>query len=605
MKEKKIPLRNEVKEKDKWDLSTLYKSESEWEKDYELLKKEIDEYSKFRGNLSKSIDFLISAIEFDLSFSRRFEKLYTYAHLKSDEDKTNSKYFSLVEKSMILHTKASSESSFLNPEIQSLPEDRKFELMKNSKYEKYKFYFEELFRYKPHTRSIEVEEILAMGGDAIGAASDIFSQLDNADLNFGIIENEKGEKIELSHGNFNSCLQSRDRSFRKRAFEKYYSVYDAHKHTIATSFSSSVKKDKFYANVRNFNSCREASLFANNVNPKVYDSLISAVTSNIDPLVKYLNFRKKVLGLDDLHFYDTYLPLVSSVNFTMSYEEGVQTCCEALEILGEEYVSTLRKGLLEGWVDRYENRGKRSGAYSSGCYDSYPYILLNYDENNINSLFTLIHEAGHSMHTHYSKTQPYMYSSYSIFVAEVASTFNEVLLSNYLLQKFKNDNSMTSYILNRQIDDIRGTMIRQTMFAEFEDVMHKFADRDEPISLELIRSEYRTLLSKYFKNGIVIDDLLELEALRIPHFYSAFYVYQYATGISAAISLAKKVLSGDKNSKSDYLKFLSLGGSVYPVDGLKIAGVDMTQPEPVNNAVNYFGELVDKFISNFSFSGKS
>jgi oligoendopeptidase F len=578
----------------------LYKNTEEWNADYDSVSRDLSQYNQFRGRLGESKEILLAAIEFDLSISRRIEKLYTFAHLKSDQDKTDSSALALLEHATMLHTKAGELSSYIVPEIQMIPDEILKSYLADPKFNLYGFHFEKLLRFKPHTRSPEVEELLAGASDVLDAASDIFGQLDNADLNFGEIIDHQETAHELSHGNFISFLMSPNPSVRKNAFKQYYKQYDAHKHSIAASFASSLKKDRFKSKARYFASSRQAALFTDNVEEIVYDNLIQSVRGSINPLVKYLNFRRETLGLKELHFYDTYCPLVGSVQFKMSYQEAVETCVAALSVLGEEYTSVLKQGLLGGWVDRYENRGKRSGAYSSGCPDSYPYILLNYEETNINSLYTLIHEAGHSMHSYFSwKNQPYVYSNYAIFVAEVASTFNEILLSDYLLKKYQNNNAMRSYILNREIDDIRGTLIRQTMFADFEKVIHQIADNEEAVTLKVLREEYRKLLETYFGGAIIIDSELELEALRIPHFYRAFYVYKYATGISAAIALAKKVTSGCAKSREQYLKFLSLGGSHFPVEELKIAGVDMTNFEPVNRALEYFRTTVDEFIATF------
>jgi oligoendopeptidase F len=504
-------------------------------------------------------------------------------------------YEELYQRAITIHTAAAERSSFMVPEMQSLDEKTASAYLADPKLSQYKFYLEKIFRYRSHTRSHEIEELLAMSGEVHHAASEIFSQLDNADLTFGSLTDDNGDTCELTHGNFSSFLQSPDRNLRIKAFTQYYETYNAHKHTIAASLSSSIKKDRLHARIRRFESARVKSLFSDNVTPAVYDNLISTVHGRIDPLVKYLNLRKKNLGVSELHIYDTYIPLVKEIKFSMPYDEAAQTCVEAVKPLGEDYCETLRKGLSGGWVDRYENKGKRSGAYSSGCYDSPPYILMNYKDDNINSLYTLIHEAGHSMHSYYShKTQPYHYGDYTIFVAEVASTFNETLLSHYLLERYRDNKPMRAYVLNREIDNIRGTLYRQTMFAEFEKITHEIIERDEPLTLGVLRREYRKLLEIYFGGVLAIDEQLDLECLRIPHFYSAFYVYKYATGISAAIALADKVLKEGKPACEAYRKFLTLGGTMFPIDELKVAGVDMQSPEPVVKALDHFAQLVDE-----------
>ncbi len=596
----RIPERSEIPEAHRWDLGPLFENDDEWERLFGELEKRIEGYTAYRGRLGESLAVFKEALEFDLSLSRELERLYTYAHLKSDEDKTNQRYMGLYGRAMNLYNRASELSSFMTPEIQALPDDTARAYMDDASMKDYRFMLEKIFRYKPHTLSAEMEELLAMGGELAQAPSQFFSQLDNADLSFGTVTDDAGREVELSHGNFVSFLMSPSREVRKNAFERYYRAYEVHRHSIAAAFAYSVKKDRFYARARKFESCRAAALFGDNVPGEVYDNLVATVRKNNAPLFKYLAFRKEALGLPALHFYDTYVPIIPDVPFSMSYEEAVETCVAALAPLGEDYTKTLRAGLLGGWVDRYENRGKRSGAYSSGCYDSPPYILMNYRDDTINSLYTLIHEAGHSMHSHYSaKAQPYHYHEYTIFVAEVASTFNEALLSAYLLEKYAGDARMRAYILNREIDDIRGTLFRQTMFAEFEKLSHELVEKNDPLTLETVRGVYRRLLEEYFGDSIVIDDALSLECLRIPHFYSAFYVYKYATGISAALALAQKVLAEGAPARERYLRFLSLGGTMFPIDELIEAGVDMRNPGPIENAIRYFGRLVDELMETY------
>jgi oligoendopeptidase F len=595
MKTETLVSRSQVNPAHTWDLTPLFTADTQWDSLYAEIERDADGYAQFEGRLGESAALFLKAIEFDLAISRRCERLFTYAHLRNDEDKTDSIHQSRYDRAISLHTTVAEKSSYIVPEIQSLDDATVQAYLCDPALAAYRFFLEKIIRYKPHTRSKEVEHLLAQAGEIHGTASEIFSQLDDADLTFGTIT-AKGETIQLTHGNFGSLLQNPDRGTRKAVFDQYYGVYDAHRYTLAASLGASIKKDRFYTKVRSYPSCIEGSLFSDNVSLSVYDSLINSVRSQMAPLVKYLEHRKRILGIDELHMYDTYVPLVSDIPFSMSYEEAVAACCDALAPLGSDYVETMRKGLLEGWVDRYENKGKRSGAYSSGCYDSPPYILMNYRDDNINSVYTLIHEAGHSMHSHYSHTtQPYHESGYTIFVAEVASTFNETLLSHHLLKRYENDKAMRSYILNREIDNIRATLYRQTMFAEFEKITHAMAEHNEPLTLDAFRSVYRSLLETYFGGALTIDNTLELECLRIPHFYNAFYVYKYATGISAAIALAEKVLHEGEPARGAYRKFLTLGGSLFPIDELKVAGVDMSKPETVNLALAHFSKLVDEF----------
>jgi oligoendopeptidase F len=595
MNEKKIPLRSEVKKEDQWDLDYLYKSDDDWEKHYNDVDQKIKGYDDYKGKLNESFELFKAALDFDMEISRQLEKLYTYAHLKNDEDKTNQIYSGMFQKALNLHSRISEASSFITPEIQSVPDKLLKSFMEKDSVSDYRFMLEKIVRNKPHTRSLEVEQVLAMATEVRQAPMQIFSQLDNADLKFGKIQNDKGEVVELSHGNFISFLTSPSREIRKNAFKTFYQAYEDHKYSISAALSASIKKDCFVSKVKKFKTCREAALFPDNVSVDVYDNLIETVKANLGPLFRYLDFRKKTLGLENLHFYDTYVPVVKEVDFKMPYDEAVEVCLKALAPLGKEYVSILEKGLKGGWVDKYENKGKRSGAYSSGCYDSPPYILLNYNENTINSLFTLIHEAGHSMHSYYScKNQPYAANSYTIFVAEVASTLNETLLGKYLLDLYKDDPKMKAYIVNREIDNIRGTMFRQTMFAEFEKISHDMAEKNQPLTLDTITGEYKKLLEIYFGDTMVIDDELCLECLRIPHFYSPFYVYKYATGIAAAIAVCDRILSKGGAAIDDYLNFLKMGGSDFPINELKTAGVDMNSPEPVVNAIRHFEGLVNR-----------
>lgn len=601
MPKKTIPERKDISEDHKWNLAELFASDNDWETEFNDVNKEADHYSKFKGRLCESIGVFQETLDFHLQLTRKIERLYTYAHLKSDEDKSNQLYMGLHQRAVSLYTRASEQASFITPEIQSIPEKIMNTYLKENSLKEFRFFLEKILRYKPYTRNEAEEQILAMSREMASAPSQVFGQLDNVDLSFGTIVDESGKEVELSHGNFTTFLINPNRSIREKAFFQYYQAYENHKHTVAATLASSSKKDLFYSRARNFENCRQSALFSDNVPESVYDNLIETVKNNLAPLFKYLEFKKKVLGLPDLHFYDSYVPIVSDIEFHMHYDEAVEVCTRALEALGTEYTKILEGGLRGGWVDRYENRGKRSGAYSSGCYDSPPYILLNYEESNINSLYTLIHEAGHSMHSYYSKKhQPYVDHDYTIFVAEVASTFNEDLLSRYLLNLYKDDAKMRAYILNREIDNLRATLYRQTMFAEFEKIIHQIVEASEPLTLEVFTDCYRKLLETYFGDTLTLDPQLSLECLRIPHFYSAFYVYKYATGVSAASALADKVIKVGEPAREAYLNFLKLGGSKFPLDELQDAGVDMSSPEPVERALRHFDNIVDQLIAELS-----
>jgi oligoendopeptidase F len=600
MPKKMIPVRKEIENDQKWDLTPLFESDETWEALYAEIEKEIGSYNNFKGKMGQSSNVFKDTLEFHLRVSRRIEKLYTYAHLKSDEDKSNQFYLGLYQRAVNLHTRASELSSFLKPEIQTIPDDIMHKFMTDKAMRDVRFFLEKILRDKPHTLGETVEQILAMSQEVTQASVQVFGQLDNVDLNFGTILDDSGTEIELSHGNFSTFLINPNRAIRKTAFFQYYKAYEDHKNTLAATLAYSVKKDRFYAKVRKFENCRAAALFHDNVPETVYDNLVETIKSNLSPLFKYLVFRKQALGLAELHHYDTYVPVVQNVDFHMPYEMAVDVSVKALAPLGQDYTRKLRQGLLGRWVDRYENRGKRSGAYSSGCYDSPPYILLNYEENNINSLYTLIHEAGHSMHSYYSnKNQPYVDHDYTIFVAEVASTFNEILLSRHLLQFYEAKPEMKAFIINREIDNIRGTFFRQTMFADFEKLIHHVIEQNKPLTRDVITEKYRELLQTYFGDTLFLDPELALECLRIPHFYSAFYVYKYATGISAAIALANKVITEGTPARNAYINFLKLGGSKFPLDELLEAGVDMRSPEPIERAVAHFENLVDQLIAEY------
>ena len=600
MKKKLIPARKDIPDDHKWDLTPLFNNDEDWEVLFGEVEREFESYSDFKGRLKDSLSVFRNAIEFHLMTTRTVEKLYTYAHLKSDEDKSNQFYLGMHQRAINLFTRASEISSFMTPEIQSLPDDVIHAYLEDVAISEYRFYLEKILRYKPHTRTESEERILAMSRELANAPGQVFGQLDNVDLHFGTLSDESGKEIELSHGNFTTFLMNPKREIRQKAFFQYYQAYENHKHTLAATLAHSIKRDHFYSRVRQFDNCRASALFTDNVPESVYDNLIDTVKSNLAPLFKYFDFRKQVLGVSELHFYDTYVPIVRDIDFHMPYETAVDVCISAMAPLGEEYTETLKNGLMGGWVDRYENRNKRSGAYSSGCYDSPPYILLNYEENNMNSLYTLIHEAGHSMHSYYSnQNQPYVDHDYTIFVAEVASTFNEDFLSRYLLQFYKDDPRMKVCILNREIDNIRATLFRQTMFAEFEKITHNIIEENRPLTLDVIKEKYRQLLETYFGGTIRIDEQLDLECLRIPHFYSAFYVYKYATGVSAAIALADNVITEGQLARQAYLNFLKLGGGKFPLDELLDTGLDMHTPEPIQKAIAHFANLLDQLIAEY------
>ena len=588
-----LTTRDAIPANDTWDLDGLYASGETWQVDFQSLESQMQQYTSFQGTLGDSAAKLKTCLEFDMAFSRTLEKVHTFAHLRNDEDKTNNLHQGNYEKVTRLLTQYQQARSFINSEIMEIPEATMQRFLDHPELELYRLYLERQLRYRKHTLSKKEEALLAATSEIARAPQNAFGMLDNADLKLGTVKDEEGKEIAITHGNLQSLLQKQDRRVRKEAFETFYKAYEDHKFTYSTLLSSSLKKDTFYAQAKNYSSVREMNLFYENIPVEVYDNLIQTVRNHLDPLYQYFDIRKRILGLDELHAYDNNVPLVKDLEWNMPYEEAVDNICEALGPLGSDYVGIVKAGLLDRrWVDRYENKGKRSGAYSSGCYDSDPYILMNYLDDNINSVYTLAHEAGHSMHSYSSnKNQPYIYADYTIFVAEVASTFNEALLTRYFLnQDISRD--MRIYLICREIDNLRGTLIRQTMFAEFEHQIYQAAESGQPMTVETFREIYTKLLETYFGDGVVLDPCLSLECLRIPHFYFGFYVYKYATGISAAYALANKVLNGGKKELSAYLNFLKSGGSKFPIDLLKSAGVDMSSPKPIETALGKFGELV-------------
>ena len=487
-----------------------------------------------------------------------------------------------------LLTKISEAASFLSPEIQAIPDEKFSRFLEDPALAAWKTALKKIRRMKPHVLSEREERLLALGSSALDGYDDTFSQLTDVDMKFGVLTDEKGQEKPLTQSSYSSFLVKRDHALRKRAFHQFYAEFQDHQFTLAASLSYSVKADVFRARARNHPSALEASLFRDDVPIAVYDGLISAVRKNLAPLFRYYEVRRRVLGLDELHPYDTYVPLVAEIESHVTFDEAIEQILAAFAPLGPEYITNLSEGLRGRWCDRYETKGKRSGAFSSGSFGAPPYILMNYKSDVFSDVYTLAHEAGHSMHTWFAqRSQTFQDYDYPIFLAEVASTFNEELLTHHLLEKTE-DKKMRAYIINRQIDDFRGTLFRQTMFAEFEKIIHAIEERGEALTLDVFKSEYRALLQSYFGDGVVLDPQLDLECLRIPHFYNAFYVYKYATGISAAVALAERVLAQTPGSVEAYLNFLKSGGSKFPLETLQAAGVDMTTSAPIESALRLF-----------------
>jgi oligoendopeptidase F len=595
MHETKIPTRDEIPETDKWDLSHLFSNVDKWSEDFAWIQATYPRLTNWKGRLGQSADTLAEMLEFEKALDLKIERVYHFASLQLAEDGANPDYLARIAQLQNLLTTIGEVAAFITPEIQAIDDETFARFLEDPALKNWRVRLHKIRRLKPHVLSEKEERLLALGSAALDGYDDAFSQLTNVDMKFGLLRDEKGEERPLTQSSFSSFLVKRDHDLRKRAFHQFYAEFQDHQFTLASALAYSVKADVFRARARNYPSALEASLFKDDIPVAVYDGLIAAVRQNLAPLFRYYDLRRRVLGLSELHQYDTYVPLVAEIETNVSFEEAIDKVLASLAPLGTEYVESLGEGLRGRWCDRYESKGKRSGAFSSGSYGAPPYILMNYKRDVFSDVYTLAHEAGHSMHTWYSqRTQLYQDADYPIFLAEVASTFNEELLTHYLLEQ-TGDPKMRAYIINRQIDDIRGTLFRQTMFAEFEKVIHAIEERGDPLTLDIFKSEYRKLLEAYFGPGVVLDPELDLECLRIPHFYSAFYVYKYATGVSAAIALAERVLEKAPGAVEAYLGFLKSGGSRFPIETLLAAGVDMTSPGPVESALRLFdrrlGEL--------------
>ncbi|KRF52680.1 oligoendopeptidase F [Priestia megaterium] len=589
-KVKKLPSRSEIKVEDTWKLEDIFASDDAWEKEFEEVKALIPQMEKFKGKLGESAQTLYDALQEQDELTMRVSKLYTYAHMRYDQDTTNSFYQGLNDRIKTLYTQIASALSYVTPEILSIEESKIKQYMAEHKELKlYAHALDEITRERPHILSESEEALLAQASEVLGSSSNTFGMLNNADLEFPSIKDENGEEVEITHGRYIRFLESSDRRVRKEAFKAVYETYGKFKNTFASTLSGTVKKDNFSARVRHYNSARHSALSTNNIPEEVYDNLVKTVNDNLHLLHRYIDLRKKVLGIEELHMYDLYTPLVKDVKMEVTYEEAKDYILKGLKPLGEDYLNVLKEGFENRWVDVHENKGKRSGAYSSGTYGTNPYILMNW-QDNVNNLFTLAHEFGHSVHSYYTrKTQPYPYGDYSIFVAEVASTCNEALLNDYLLKTI-DDEKQRLYLLNHYLEGFRGTVFRQTMFAEFEHDVHVRAQNGEPLTPELLTKLYYDLNKKYFGDNLVIDEEIGLEWARIPHFYYNYYVYQYATGFSAAAALSKQILEEGDAAVERYVGFLKSGSSDYPIEVLKKAGVDMTTSQPIEEALAVFEE---------------
>lgn len=591
----KIPQRKDVPAKDKWNLSSIFKSDDEWEQALKEIPALSTKVAAYKGRLGESSATLLEALKALEAAELKLETVYHYASLqhKADEDDTTAT--DREGRAMIAYTNMQSELSFIDPEIQAIDESKLNSWIEAPEFADYKIYIKKLLHFKQYILSEKEERILSLQGQSAQTAETAFNVLTNVDMNktFGTVMVD-GEERQLTETTYGVFMHNQDRKVREEAYKKFYAKYEEHQNTIAALYAGNVNQDIFSMRARGYGSSLEQALYGNKVPTSVYRNLIDCIHKNLPTLHKYYKIRKRALGLDELRHYDVYVPLVKSVKTHTTYEEAVEIVRNALAPLGKEYTDRICDGLLNGWVDRYENVGKRSGAFSSGCYIGDPYILLNYNEDNIRDVFTVAHEGGHSMHSWYSvHNNPFMCYDYTIFEAEVASTFNEELVFEYLLENAKDD-EMKKYLLAMRADDILATLHRQTMFAEFELKAHELVEGGTPLTPELLRKIYRELMEMYFGEEMVFESNSDMEGLRIPHFYSSFYVYKYATGISAALALAHKVKDGGDRDREDYFRFLKSGGSRYPIESLRIAGVDMEKTEPVQAACDEFAKIVDQ-----------
>lgn len=589
-----LPIRDEIDAKYKWQLEHIYSSEDDWEADFKKIQRLSGEIAEYKGKLSGDMNALLKCLRLSDELLSLNDKLFVYARMRRDENNAQAKYQALTDRATALSTEVYASVSFIIPEIISIDEA----LLKKAIDEVeglslYKQYFLELLRQKEHILSQREEELLALSAELSNVPSDIFSMFNNADIKFAFIKDENGDEVEVTKGRYIKFLESEDRRVRKDAFEAVYSSYTAMKNTLAASLNSEIKGRKFYSSVRKYESSLSASLDNDNVSTNVYDNLINTVNKSLPLLHRYLRLRKKALKLEELHMYDLYVPLVPQPSKEIPFEESRELVLKALAPMGDKYVEDLNNAFMSGWIDVYENQGKTSGAYSWGTHLTHPYVLLNY-QGTVNDVFTLAHEMGHAMHSYYTnKTQPYIYSDYKIFVAEVASTVNESLLSHYML-KNTDDKKMKAYLLNHYLEEFRGTIFRQTMFAEFEKITHGMIAAGEALNAQEFCNIYRGLNEKYFGPETVIDEEIAMEWARIPHFYSSFYVYKYATGKSAATSLSEQILTQGAPAVERYIEFLKSGGSDYPLELLKKAGVDLSEPAPVEAAMKVFEKTLDE-----------
>lgn len=596
MDSKNLKTRDQIDNKYKWNIEAMIPDESIIDGALEDIEKQAAEYAKaYGGRLTSDAATLLSAFKERDSIWRKLEKIYVYARMRRDEDNSDSRYQAMSSKCNAVIAAVSAALAFFTPELLSASEDDVMGFVdKEPGLEEYRFAIKDTFRQKAHILSQPEENIMAQMSEVTGATNDIFTMLDNADMKFPEITDEDGDKVAVTHGNYITFMESHDRGVRKAAYEAMYDPYKILINTIATCYNYNTKSDVINARIRKYESARAAALSGDNIPGEVYDNLVNVVNKNLPTMHRYVELRKEMLGLDKMYMYDMYVPLIQLPKKQVPYEEGLDIMRAGLSPLGQEYIDRMNEGISQGWIDVYENKGKTSGAYSFGSYDSYPYILLNYTDT-LKDVFTIVHEMGHSMHSSYTRQyQPYIYGSHSIFTAEVASTVNESLLMRYLLDK-ETDLEMRRYLLNMHLEEFRTTLFRQTMFAEFEDMTHRAIESGQVLTADSMCQQYEELNAKYYGTAVEKDDTIKYEWARIPHFYNAFYVYKYATGYSAATAISNKILTDGEPARKAYIEFLKTGESDYPIQLLKIAGVDMSSPEPVEKAMETFNSLLDEF----------
>lgn len=588
----KIKTRDEIDEKYKWKVDKMYSSDEIWEEDFRAIKGHVSDLLKFKGNLHIGRELLNYLVTYE-ELLGLYENLMVYAHLKSDEDKSNSKYQVMMDKIAAFGAEFSGIASFFLPELLSLDEvEVQKSIDETEGLKHYEKYIKNIFEGKPHVLSAAEENILAQVSDCLSAPSNIYTMFTNADMTFTKIKNEDGVEVELTDSNYSTFITSKDRRVREEAFKALFGTYKKFENTISTAYTASVKNNIFESKIRKYESCLEASLKPNKIPVEVYKNVVNTINNRIDSLHRYVDLKKKLLGINEIHMYDLYVPIIDTPKFNIPFEEGVKLCEEALKPMGEEYINIFTEGVKEGWIDVYPNKGKRGGAYSSGSYTSMPYILLNYN-NQVSDVSTLIHEMGHSIHSYYSrKNQSFTYADYVLFCAEVASTTNECLLMDYLI-KNEDEKLKRLYLINQQLEGIRTTVFRQTMFAEFELIVHEKMEAGEALSSDDLNAIYHELNVKYFGKEMVVDSEIDIEWARIPHFYRDFYVYQYVTGFAAANSFYNKILTGGEEAVEKYKGFLKAGCSDYPIEILKAAGVDMTTPKPLEDTIDRFDALLE------------